>query len=107
MPTVADTHTPGPWTMDSEFGTAIMGSNGVTVCAVLNAVNATKRQKPVPLDLNEIKANARLVVTAPDMLAALKDVVAALDGRVHSQPALKALANASEAIAKATGGTHA
>lgn len=59
-------HTPGPWTMDSEFGTSIKGADGVTVAAVLNPINATKGQKPVPSDLNEVKANASLVVAAPD-----------------------------------------
>lgn len=40
------------------------------------------------------------------MLAALKDVEASLQGRVHSNPALKALSNAADVIAKAEGRTN-
>ena len=43
----------------------------------------------------------RAVNSFDDMLAALKAVTAALNGRVHSRPALTALSDAKEAIAKA------
>lgn len=46
---------------------------------------------------------ASLRAVNADLLAALKGVVKALDGRVHSRPALTALGAAREAIAKAEG----
>jgi hypothetical protein len=51
----------------------------------------------------EAKANLTLISAAPDMLAALREVVGTLTGRVHSHPALAALESAEAAIAKAEG----
>lgn len=41
------------------------------------------------------------MAAAPELRAALKELHGALVGRVHSQPALSALAKAEEALAKA------
>lgn len=46
---------------------------------------------------------ARLHAAAPELLEALRNVVSALNGRVHSTSALSALEAACAAIAKATG----
>jgi len=51
----------------------------------------------------EGRANAHMMTAAPEMLAALKAVVSALDGRVHSNPALSALSRAQGAIDMAEG----
>lgn len=99
-------HTPGPWTTDSEFGTAIIAANGVTVASVLNPINARKSQQPVPTDLDEVRANARLTVAAPEMLDALK----AVSSDIHKHQgtiSLGTLALVSAAIAKAEGGNNA
>jgi len=72
-------HTPGPWGSDSEYGTAIIGADGTTVASVLNSINATKRQHPVPQDVEQVKANARLIVSAPELLAALKKAESYID----------------------------
>jgi hypothetical protein len=53
-------------------------------------------------DAPEAETYVKLFAAAPDMLEALKAVTAALNGRVHSNPALKALAEAEAAIARAT-----
>ena len=46
---------------------------------------------------------ALLIAATPDLLAALESVISALDGRVHSRDALRALSNARAAIVKARG----
>jgi hypothetical protein len=71
------TRTPTPWTKDSDFGTAIKSGN-VTVASVLNPINATKRQLPVPTDLEEIKDNAASIVKAVNAHDKLVEAVKAL-----------------------------
>jgi hypothetical protein len=73
--TKTEAHTPGQWGSDSEYGTLIRDVAGNAICSVLNPINSTKSQKPVVADLAEIRANARLIAAAPDMLAALQTFV--------------------------------
>ncbi len=57
---------------------------------------------PKSIEADYATCEAHETVTAlTAMLAALEGVVAALNGRVHSLPALKALAGAEAAIARA------
>ena len=57
--------------------------------------------KPLSVDLNEWKANARLIAAAPDLLAALRMLLDAVtDGRTHGPEVYEAAA----AISRATGG---
>jgi hypothetical protein len=95
-------HTPGPWTVfDSETDGQTYGINGADGRAVV-FYGATK------YDGIRSRADARLIAAAPDLLAALRDIVSALgyeghDGwysePVHSDDVKRALA----AIVKATG----
>jgi hypothetical protein len=82
-------HTKGPWKTDAEFGhEVVLGRDGAMVadCAILHK----KR-------LGEInKTNARLIAAAPDLLAALKSVVAIADRKTVE------FDDARAAIAKAT-----
>jgi hypothetical protein len=73
------THTPGPWEYDGKFQVGIPHKDGWTGF----------RTNP---------EDARLIAAAPDMLAALKEIVA-LDGRMSMATLVKAAA----AVAKAEG----
>ena len=77
-------HTPGPWESDNEFGTSIT-SGELTVAVVLNPINATKRQHPVPVGHDELRANARLITAAPELLDALRQALRELVA-VHGEP---------------------
>lgn len=63
-------HTPGPWgAIGADVKTA--GPNSRVICWTGVALD-------IPLD--EVRANARLIAAAPDMLAALRDIAAATTG---------------------------
>lgn len=93
------THTPGPWNVDC--GAIAMA--GEIVCSTIPA--------PESASVAERRANARLIAAAPDMLAALKAALEALDASqpIHSrypEPIARhreATKAAIAAIAKATG----
>jgi hypothetical protein len=101
------THTPGPWHVcGAERGGCICGhvwdATGnvhVASATALNMVNPDdlESQEVCVHDVDETKANARLIAAAPDMLAALKAVVAIADRRTDEFDAARA------AIAKAEG----
>lgn len=116
-------HTPGPWVLvlrqEFPFGFEVLAARGVCIVAQ-NAFAYTSGQKtradneqglgfghkdrgPIVAVIAEEDANGRLIAAAPDMLAALKAVTAALNGRVHFNPPPAALRDAAQAIAKAEG----
>jgi hypothetical protein len=109
--TGACAHTPGPWVArpfeDSRHSPALMGydieahpdfNNGFSIAHVAGS--------------QEMHANARLIASAPELLAALQAVLAADDiicenvGSKSDQAMTRiaALDQAARAIAKATGG---
>ena len=100
-------HTPGPWRV--EAGTTVIwsdnaydaGANNVG-CIVARAAQPQTWKACRPTADEQVH-NACLIAAAPEMLGALKGLVGALDGRVHSSPALRALSDARAAIAKAEG----
>ena len=74
-------HTPGPWELACD-GCAIVGANGGTQIvetgkaywsnlAAAAAQGSTLAQKHLP----EVEANARLIAAAPELLAALENIV--------------------------------
>lgn len=109
------THTPGPWYPERPYG-----EDGVYVaCAATSALvcKLNKVDGRFYQDAQEsIYANARLIASAPELLAALESLVSELaerthkDGRMMSASfvrgevcSVKALESARAAIAKAKG----
>jgi hypothetical protein len=107
-------HTPGPWVA----GTSYSGNNIVCAGTALICEARKTRRKAYPSNTSEHNANARLIASAPDLLAALQEVELRLtQARIASnigRPTLKdadflrnecerTAAFAREAINKATG----
>jgi hypothetical protein len=85
-------HTPGPWHYKS--GTrGIFGPEGKAIATL----HGTPRGYPNP----DREANAHLLVAAPDLLEALRDLVDAITGRLDGETI--ALHNALAVIKKAEG----
>jgi hypothetical protein len=93
-------HTPGPWHYDFEtiYSSQMIASNGNFICDFVNEPN---------------KSDARIIAAAPDLLAALIEMVAgdkeAIDdaqllGIPFPDEMLATYGKACAAIAKATGG---
>ena len=96
-------HSPGPFTSESDFGALITSASGVNIAVVLNQINASKNQSPVPHNLDEVRANASLFKAAPDLLEAVKAALGAANELVISSSGFPRAA-LEEAIAKAEGG---
>lgn len=82
-------HTPGPWFYDvhpDKSQAIFWDSRGYTVFHLSHTFP------------NDVRANARLIAAAPDLLAALKDAVEIAESQGHIVKTARA------AIAKATGG---
>jgi len=102
-------HTPGPWEYvpsTENHGAYICGPWGSTVCdcytmTVPGPFNGWKA-KPVPFHGEAMDANARLIAAAPDLLAALKDLLAYVEG-VYGDHESSEGETARAAIAKAEG----
>lgn len=89
-------HTPGPWTVDGQhydyYASFSVKAGGRGVCAISSNI-----KRPGA----ESAANARLIAAAPDLLAALQDLLNATDETYDNRHERQA---ALDAIAKATGG---
>lgn len=92
-------HTPGPWTLDSNFGSiktgwTAKGPDGKSICACASSVGRPGEEKA---------ANANLIAAAPDLLAALERAEIILAGIPVLRPDGKnpALDQIRDAIAKA------
>lgn len=92
------THTPGPWNIAIRNRHEGECAPGLWITGANNTVVDTGNLKAWPLS----DANARLIAAAPDMLAALRWLVEAVEdndaGSLES-----AVARAKAAIARATG----
>lgn len=88
-------HTPGPWQLkpeESDVGyVRIRGTRLGERYKIANVLHSSAEY----LDIQETKANARLIAAAPDLLEALQDAALWVDGDLK----IKVRA----AIAKATG----
>lgn len=95
---IGSTHTPGPWTVGD---TAIWALDDCEFHAIADCpVNHTCR------DAETMWANARLIASAPDLLAALKEALAVHGGDLRFGPdedEQSWCAQARAAIAKAEG----
>lgn len=91
-------HTSGPWAATGWEGIVVNDSKGNTLALAPGS----------SYHLEEMKANARLIAAAPDMLAALEKLSRAFDldeydqDRAHAEAC--AMREARDAIAKAKGG---
>jgi hypothetical protein len=102
MPTPRDGHTPGPWKVRDPHTSSMMvnvtGANGVSVACVGTA----KDQQTAP--------DAKLIASAPCMLAALQDILLDMAANESNGLSVKSARNwasvnrARAAIARATGG---
>ena len=95
-------HTPGPWDVEPKGSRHFVdGPDGLTV-AYLDRAGVRERA--------EIEANALLIASAPELLAALEDITdryarAMKDSGVsHYTEAMVEIRSARAAIARATGG---
>ncbi|MCJ2084438.1 hypothetical protein MKK88_00310 [Methylobacterium sp. E-005] len=74
-------HTPGPWAVDPEFEGDVQAERATIEIASAwdnSAPRIRKQGRHAPSE-DECVANARLIAAAPDMLSALRCVVAAMD----------------------------
>ncbi|WP_135470547.1 hypothetical protein [Crenalkalicoccus roseus] len=85
--------TPGPWRLDPDDPTAVLGPNGLYVAECAFFFGAEPEE-------TEACANARLIAAAPDLLATLRGLVAAVEAGAVAAPAL---AEARAALARAGG----
>lgn len=89
------THTPGPWTFDR-----LGGGWG---CIIRNGAPAKDTFRIAELaESPQIEANARLIAAAPDLLAALQDLMEFWDAGTPVHPGAEVVSQAREAISKAT-----
>ncbi len=88
-------HTPGPWRLAASGidGHKVVAPDGRNICGMSNRIS---------LSMAERHANARLVAAAPDLLAALRDLVPA-DFDRHPDDFMPVWHAARAAIAKAEG----
>ena len=85
-------HTPGPWKLEQDpTEMVLLGNKGEHIASI-----------PIPADccLPEDRDNARLITAAPEMLEALRGLVAELESVKVPAPGL---IHAKAAIAKAEG----
>lgn len=87
-------HTPGPW----EYRESI--PQEPTVIARNNACRVAETCEMPGQDVDERRANARLIASAPELLSALQDLVA--DKYLADPINADRMASARAAIAKAT-----
>ena len=89
-------HTQGPWVIDWNVARLDIFSSDTKVLV------ASLRRSALSEDIDEAaRANARLIAAAPEIYAALKDLVYQVQG--PDQPAWLCLKDARAAIAKAEG----
>lgn len=96
---MAEVYTPGPWKVDSRAGTVyefdIVGPNGEDI-GYANSSDGADEPALYPA-----AANARLMAAAPELLAALKEMVDAASFELPTE--WKCFDIAADAIAKAEG----
>jgi hypothetical protein len=99
-------HTPGPWQIiPPRIGAAltIYAPDGLTpICTTASNTS------PVTMEMHrsgEVRANARLIAAAPDLLGALETMVERFKGHAwgSEEDEERAITKACAAIAKATG----
>jgi len=93
-------HTPGPWTVEKDIDstpsrvTFRIGGNRQAAISSEQGIAATNA--PALMSVEEAKANARLIAAAPELLAALVDLIP------RCMEAGVGCSQAQDAVAKAT-----
>jgi hypothetical protein len=98
-------HTPGPWSYEESK------TDGGNLFLAISSANAELRDSRdvayLTLRQAEIRANARLIAAAPDMLAALQSVIHDLSYDEGRDLAASTIEQVRAAIRKATGADDA
>ena len=92
-------HTPAPWIYDQKRTRVVAEDRELLVADIRGWGNLQKRSDGAEI----MGANGYLIAAAPELLAALERLVEAIEFTPLSIRALKKLAVAREAIAKARG----
>lgn len=92
-------HTPGPWSYEPDHSTHNLG--GFLVTTTGGRFDLLEVPRSTPPTGGTAKANARLIASAPDLLAALEALMS--DPEVTTVCAPEAWERADTAIAKAKG----
>jgi hypothetical protein len=101
-PLPGEAHSPAPWRFDwraASPGSVFSRTGEVIARVYLTDLKTRRRDKPHAM-------NARMMVTAPEMLAALREIVASFDNSVKTEAALAdfpALAKCVSALALVDG----
>lgn len=102
-------HTPGPWVLDPQYLSEVQteGMKTIASCWHEQADGATITVTGVlPCSLEESAANARLIAAAPELLGALRFILAFYEPRqnyLDTNAWTQAEASARRAVAKAEG----
>lgn len=87
-------HTPGKWSID---GIDIVSENGNSICQVYDADDTHISE----MNMDVVKANAKLIAAAPELLKSLQECVKAM--KIVTSSAIKPfIERAEQAIKKAT-----
>ena len=93
-------HTPGPWVTSDEGNNTLILADGKYIASVWHYDNGPEGGNLMP----NIDADATLISAAPDLLAALRDLVSQVQGYQECNGDKGfAFTDAQAAIAKATG----
>lgn len=97
-----DQHTPGPWTIGGHDMDVISAPDRIPIATIYNII---------PRDVTEVRANARLIAAAPELLATLHLVEYILNDLIQGKyirdgapNVWSALNTVVASIAKTTGG---
>jgi hypothetical protein len=97
-------HTPGPWAIgewsDTHEITINSTMGNLNDCGFLLAV-----MEDTEIECDEVKANSRLIAAAPELLDALRELLAATEEVItyENSPIMRSADAARHVIAKATG----
>ena len=107
--TTQATHTPGPWRPYENPSLEPDNAHAIGVTMDRDVRNDVAACNLLGLDLDECKANARLIAAAPDLLEALRELMkcAVRDAEKYAPednaPIWAYISDASDAICKAEG----
>ncbi len=102
------THTPGPWTVKTytSWSDLVVYANydlGQWPICALNKRATDKHSNHPKIEGPMQLANARLIASAPDLLAALQGIIDLATASDYETEKMEALSYARAALAKATG----